>query len=198
MKGQNGVQRSIAIGVSVRCRETRTQRLARCLSIFPTELGWMGLVGHDLTVDSLTIGHRSESAVRKALPAACRGLSNEDWSPTLRDRLERYARGESISFADVVCDSSHGTEFQRRVLQVTQSLPYGATVTYGQLAELAGRPGAARAVGTTMAQNRIPLIVPCHRVVASGGKLGGYSAAQGISLKKRLLDMEAVATAHKR
>ena len=169
------------------------RRLKWSLSLFPTELGWMGLVGLNGKVEVLTIGHRSEAAVRKALPPDYRKLHSEDWSPDLRDLLERYARGEAVSLADVACDSSHCTDFQKRILQVTQSLPYGSTVTYGQLAELAGRPGAARAVGTTMACNRIPLIIPCHRVVASGGKLGGYSAAQGVSLKKRLLEMEAAA-----
>lgn len=163
------------------------------LSIFPTELGWMGLVGHGSAVEYLSIGHTSEAAVRTALPLEYRDLNSEDWSPALRELLERYARGESVSFAEVTCTSVSRTEFQKRVLAVTQSLPYGATVTYGQLAELAGRPGAARAVGTTMARNRVPLIVPCHRVIGSGGKLGGYSAAQGLAFKKRLLDMEASA-----
>ena len=188
MKGQNGVQTSTGV----------SGRKLWSLAIFPTELGWMGLVGRGQTVEFLSIGHRSAAAARQALPPAFSGLEIEDWSPALRERLERYARGEAVSFADVACASAHCTEFQRRVLQVTQSLPYGATVTYGQLAELAGRPGAARAAGTTMASNRIPLIIPCHRVVASGGKLGGYSAAQGVSLKKRLLDMEASATSRKR
>jgi methylated-DNA-[protein]-cysteine S-methyltransferase len=181
MKGQNGVR--------------NRQRLKWSLSLFATELGWMGLVGLNGKVAYLRIGSRSESAIRRAMPPSYQRLDNEDWSPDVRRRLERYARGEPVSFADVSCDSSQCTDFQKRVLEVTQSLPYGTTVTYGQLAELAGRPGAARAVGTTMAQNCIPLIIPCHRVVASGGKLGGYSAAQGVSLKKRLLEMEAAATA---
>jgi methylated-DNA-[protein]-cysteine S-methyltransferase len=173
------------------------RRLTWSLCVFPTDLGWMGLGGLNGKVEFLTIGRRSGPAARKAMPSDYQGLSGEDWWPDLRERLERYARGELVSLADVACSSSHCTDFQKRVLQVTQSLPYGSTVTYGQLAELAGRAGAARAVGTTMACNRIPLIIPCHRVVASGGKLGGYSAPQGVALKKRLLEMEAAVTARK-
>ena len=76
-------------------------------------------------------------------------------------------------------------------LTVRAEVPYGETVTYGELAELAGRPGAARAVGTAMARNPVPFFVPCHRVVAAGG-IGGYGGgAQGVALKRALLDLEA-------
>ncbi len=70
-------------------------------------------------------------------------------------------------------------------------IPWGQTRSYAQLAAVAGRPGAARAVGSVMAKNRVPLVVPCHRVIASSGQLGGYSAPQGLSLKRRLLAMES-------
>ena len=71
-----------------------------------------------------------------------------------------------------------------------RKIPYGKTLSYGQLAAKAGRPGAARAVGNHMAGNRTPIIVPCHRVLPSGGGLGGFSAAGGVALKRRLLEME--------
>ncbi len=67
---------------------------------------------------------------------------------------------------------------------------YGETVSYGELAERSGSPRAARAVGTVMATNRIPLILPCHRVLGSAGRIGGFSAPQGIDLKRRMLDLE--------
>lgn len=102
-----------------------------------------------------------------------------------------YAAGIRIDFADVTTDLSHGTPFQQRIWEACQRIPYGEVVTYGELARLAGRPGAARAVGTAMSQNRIPLIIPCHRVVSAGNKIGGFTSPQGISLKKRLLDLEA-------
>ena len=68
-------------------------------------------------------------------------------------------------------------------------IPYGATQTYGELALRIGKPGASRAVGTAWGRNPVPVLVPCHRVVASGGKLGGFSA--GLSRKRTLLNLEA-------
>ena len=84
------------------------------------------------------------------------------------------------------------SDFQRHVLATVRAeVPYGETATYGEVAELAGRPGAARAVGTAMARNPVPFFVPCHRVVAAGG-IGGYGGgAQGVALKRALLDLEA-------
>ena len=80
-----------------------------------------------------------------------------------------------------------GTEFQQAVWEAIQDIPYGQTLSYGKIAEAIGHPGAFRAVGTACGGNRIPIIIPCHRVVASNG-LGGY--AGGLVLKKRLLDLE--------
>lgn len=102
-----------------------------------------------------------------------------------------YATGIRIDFSEVSTDLTHGTPFQQRIWQACQRIPYGEVVTYGELARLAGRPGAARAVGTAMSQNRIPLIIPCHRVISAGHKIGGFTSPQGIQLKKRLLDLEA-------
>jgi len=79
--------------------------------------------------------------------------------------------------------------FQKRVIVACREILYGSTVTYGGLAELAGSPGAARAVGSTMRTNRFPIIVPCHRVVGADS-LGGFSASRGVETKKRLLNME--------
>ena len=78
--------------------------------------------------------------------------------------------------------------FHAKVLRVLVRTPYGRTVTYGDLAFRAGRPHGARAVGQAMARNPVPLVIPCHRVVASGGGLGGYGG--GLDLKRRLLDLE--------
>jgi methylated-DNA-[protein]-cysteine S-methyltransferase len=108
------------------------------------------------------------------------------------DRLERYAAGEKVSFADVSLDLSHLTSFQQRVVRACRKIGRGKTKTYGDLAAAVGAPGAARAVGSVMAKNRLPIIVPCHRVVASGGSLGGFSAPTGLTLKQRMLALEGI------
>ncbi len=118
-------------------------------------------------------------------------LCEDDWNADVRRRLERYCIGETVDFDDLPLDLPPGTEFQRRVLQVTRRIPYGKTMSYGTLASKAGYPRAARAVGSVMSANRFPIIVPCHRVVAAGGKAGGYTSPQGVSLKLQLLALEA-------
>jgi methylated-DNA-[protein]-cysteine S-methyltransferase len=106
----------------------------------------------------------------------------------LADLFRRYFAGERVAFDDVDVDLSWGTEFQVALAQALRDVPYGETVTYGELAALAGRPNAQRAAGSFCAGNRFPLIVPCHRVVAAGG-LGGYGSLGG-EYKRRLLELE--------
>ena len=75
-----------------------------------------------------------------------------------------------------------------------RDIRFGQTVSYGRLAEMAGKPGAARAVGRALAKNPLPLIIPCHRVICANGKIGGFSAPGGVTLKKRLLQLEQEAS----
>lgn len=98
-----------------------------------------------------------------------------------------YFRGELESFS--VKLSQNGTQFQKSVWSALLEIPYGEVVTYGELARAIGRPRASRAVGGANGKNKIPIIVPCHRVVASGG-LGGYSGAGGVATKAWLLNFE--------
>ena len=106
----------------------------------------------------------------------------------LADRVRRYFAGERVGFDDVELDLSWGTDFQIALAETLRAVPYGETVTYAELAALAGRPNAQRAAGTFCAGNRFPLVVPCHRVVAAGG-LGGYGSLGG-EYKRRLLELE--------
>ena len=116
---------------------------------------------------------------------------NGSWTASLKDRLDAYAEGQADDFADVRVWSEHWTPFQRRVLDCCRRIPYGQTQSYAELAIAAGSPGAARAVGRTMATNPIPLVIPCHRVVGSGGDLCGFSAFGGLDAKRRLLALGA-------
>lgn len=167
------------------------------LSIFPTNLGWFGLLGRDQRLVSVFIGHVSENEVRRIAEreAASADLAappvDRDWHPELRRRLEQYALGGRVEFNDIDVALPGLSEFQQRVIKATRRIRYGQTLSYGELAEKAGYPRAARGVGTVMSSNRFPIVIPCHRVVAAGGKPGGYSSPHGISLKLRLLALEA-------
>jgi methylated-DNA-[protein]-cysteine S-methyltransferase len=109
--------------------------------------------------------------------------------------LREYAIGRRRRFT--VPLAAQGSPFDRQVWEALRSIPYGATRTYAEVAKMIGKPGAARAVGAANGRNPIPIIVPCHRVIAAGGRLGGYGG--GLDLKRALLDLEsgrAVAPAH--
>ena len=105
---------------------------------------------------------------------------------TLRRELRRFLRGERRRLA-VPLDLGRVTEFQRRVLQATARVPAGTLVSYGDIARRIGQPGAARAVGQALGANPIPIVIPCHRVVASAG-IGGFTG--GLHLKRALLALE--------
>ncbi len=105
-------------------------------------------------------------------------------------RIQRHLIGECDDMRDVSVDFSGFTPFTRKVYRSLRNVKPGEVVTYGELARLAGAPRAARAVGRAMATNPIPLIIPCHRVLPADGSLGGFSAAEGPSLKARLLKIE--------
>jgi methylated-DNA-[protein]-cysteine S-methyltransferase len=129
-----------------------------------------------------------EILVHSELPCD-RGLSPQGTVPCgLAQRLRAYFRGARDEFTDVEVDLEGATEFQRAVTAALRAVPYGETVTYGELAALAGHPGAQRAAGTFCAHNRFGIVVPCHRVVAAGG-LGSYGSL-GVSYKRRLLELE--------
>jgi methylated-DNA-[protein]-cysteine S-methyltransferase len=106
----------------------------------------------------------------------------------LAERFRRYFEGVPDDFADVEVDLTGSTPFQRAVTAALRAVPYGETVTYGELAALAGHPNAQRAAGTFCAGNRFAIVVPCHRVVAAGG-LGSYGSL-GLEYKRRLLALE--------
>jgi methylated-DNA-[protein]-cysteine S-methyltransferase len=113
-----------------------------------------------------------------------------DFAPEVERRLRRLLVGEPEAFEGIELDLSWCTPFQRAAIETLRQVPRGEVVTYGELAALAGYPGAARAVGSACATNRFWLLVPCHRVVAAAG-LGGYGSS-GPGLKRRLLELEGV------
>jgi methylated-DNA-[protein]-cysteine S-methyltransferase len=161
------------------------------VTAFETSLGWMAVAWTERGLARFTMGHPSAQAALVA--AGGRAVSSAE-APQMVcevvDRLQAYAAGQPVTFDDLKLDLSHLTAFQQRIVQHCRKIPRGKTLSYGELAAKAGSPGAARAVGSVMAKNRFPIVVPCHRVVGSGGGLGGFSAPEGLTLKTRMLQLE--------
>jgi O-6-methylguanine DNA methyltransferase len=127
-----------------------------------------------------------ETLVNHELPRA--GEAERLADHPLAARIQAYFSGKRVTFDDIELDLGWATEFQAAVAVALRGVPYGETVTYGELAALAGHPNAQRAAGSFCAQNRFPLFVPCHRVVSAGG-LGSYGSL-GLDYKRRLLELE--------
>ncbi len=163
------------------------------LIVFASELGWMALRMKGAAVCQLSFGHASAAAATEAIaPGQTAGQKLSAQARKVVARLQRYAEGVPVDFRDLQIDSGVATEFRARVLKACREIPYGKTVAYGELAAAALSPGAGQAVGRFMSGNRVPIIIPCHCVVRSGGNIGLYSAAGGSAMKRRLLKMEAV------
>ncbi len=138
-----------------------------------------------------TVEGSDEGITRIFMPHETAPRSSPRMDPTVEragDQLEEYLRGRRTTF-DVPFGEVPATDFQRQVWRVLMTLPYGTVATYARVAELAGRPRAARAVGNANHANPWPVIVPCHRVVASTG-LGGYGGGEDV--KRFLLALEGV------
>ena len=106
------------------------------------------------------------------------------------DRIVTLLRGEATDLTQIVLDMEGVPAFQRRVYELARAIPSGATLSYGELATRLGSPGAARAVGQALGKNPFAIVVPCHRVLAAGGKIGGFSASGGVDTKARMLRIE--------
>jgi methylated-DNA-[protein]-cysteine S-methyltransferase len=116
----------------------------------------------------------------------------EDCDEEVAIEIDEYFRGRRRRFTMPVDLSAVDVPFPRAVYETLQrDVCFGETVSYGELAEMAGRPGAARAVGNAMSRNPVPIVVPCHRVVAAGGRIGGYGLS-GVATKRFLLALEGV------
>src|SRR5262245_21579330 len=187
-----------------RARSTSITLEPTCITTFQTELNWMAIAWREDTLLANMFGYPSRRLAELALAripgmpqsfcrVAAEGQAEDvpQWAASLIARLKLFAAGEKVDFADVPLSLEHLTTFGTRVIAACRSIPWGKTKSYGELAAECGSPGAARAVGSVMAKNRYPLIVPCHRVLAAGGDLGGYSAPDGLAMKRRLLTIES-------
>jgi methylated-DNA-[protein]-cysteine S-methyltransferase len=171
------------------------QRAHRYL-VFETAGGFCGIAwnGVGITRFQLPAGYAevTEGHLRRRLPGAEPGTS----TPQIVDAVvavSRYFDGEQIDFSVFQLDLDEQGEYLRRIYVAARRVCWGRTTTYGTLAkELGLSPEGARDVGQAMAHNPVPLIIPCHRVLAAGGHLGGFSAPGGSATKVRMLQLEGV------
>ena len=167
-------------------------------ALFDTAFGVCGIAWSDRGVVRLVLPEATfedtETRLRRQARVDVR-VKPPGWVATVVGAVQRYFAGEDVDFSPVRLDLSAEPEFERRVYDALRRIGWGNTTTYGALAERAGSPGAARAVGRAMARNPVPVIVPCHRVLAAGGAVGGFSAHGGIATKQRMLALERVTLA---
>lgn len=154
----------------------------------PTDWGAISITLSDKGISSLDLP--SDTSLNVADDNTSEIINDRALYDNAVSLLKDYFSGSHVDLSNIKVDLSVRTPFFRDICRATQSIPYGELRTYGQLAEMIGRKGAARAVGRVMAANPLPIIIPCHRVVASDGSLTGYSASGGLETKKRLLVME--------
>lgn len=169
-------------------------------TLFDTELGKCGIAWKEpgrSNEDPLVIGFQLPEATAQLTEAriAGRWKANRTGAIPARiseiiKRVKLHFKGEAQDFRDIELDLDGTGRFAKQVYDAARAIPSGRTMTYGQLAEAAGCSGAARAVGQAMSKNPIPLIIPCHRVLASGSKPGGFSAHGGLATKTKMLEIE--------
>lgn len=159
-------------------------------SIFKTKFGWMGIAGNNdgLVAIILPLPKKEESvALLKKRINKTNLVRNEEYFEAVKTSLINYLKGKKVVF-DYPIDIISATNFEKKVWQVTQSIPYGEVRTYQFIAYEVGSPKAFRAVGQALKKNPLPIIIPCHRVIQSNGQLGGFLG--GRDLKKNLLAIE--------
>jgi O-6-methylguanine DNA methyltransferase len=165
----------------------------RGFALFDTAIGACGIAWSDGGIVSVQLPERSEGATRARLARKCAGaresLPPHDVQRAI-DAISSLLDGEPSDLSFIRLDVEGIPEFHRRVYDVARTIPPGATLSYGDIASRLGDPGSARAVGQALGRNPFVLVVPCHRVVAAGGKTGGFSANGGTATKLTLLAIE--------
>jgi methylated-DNA-[protein]-cysteine S-methyltransferase len=164
--------------------------------IFETANGFCGIAWNDAGITRVQLPARSAEAAERLMlrraPGTEPGMPTSVVSEAVA-AVKRYFERNETDFSHLKLDLSGQDEFFKRIYAAARRVKWGQTTTYGTLAkELGGGPEMARDVGEAMAKNPVPLIIPCHRVLAAGGKIGGFSAPGGAAAKMRMLSLEGV------
>ncbi|MEU7785831.1 methylated-DNA--[protein]-cysteine S-methyltransferase [Amycolatopsis sp. NPDC049159] len=162
-------------------------------TVFDTAIGVCGLAWRDDVVVGTSLPEGSGARTRAWLLRRFPDAVEEPPPAAVRaavDGIVALLGGARPDLASVALDLASVPEFHRRAYEVARTIPPGRTLTYGDIAHRLGQPGSAQAVGQAMGHNPFPIIVPCHRVLAAGGKDGGFSARGGVGTKRRMLVIE--------
>ncbi|HVT55504.1 MAG TPA: methylated-DNA--[protein]-cysteine S-methyltransferase [Xanthobacteraceae bacterium] len=168
--------------------------MAQHFAIFDTPIGACGIVWNDFGIVGVQLPEATEGRTRSRLLKRFREARETEPSPKIAATIRQIVAllsGECADFSDTKLDVRNLPDFNRRVYGITSTIPAGSVMTYGEIAaQLGEEPQVAREVGKALGENPIPLIIPCHRVLAANGKPGGYSGSGGVKTKLRLLTIE--------
>lgn len=156
-----------------------------------TNMGWVGILSSEKGLCKTTLPQTSAQKAQQMLGNLNDAIRAPHSFDSLIQRFQIYFGGRRVTFPDQL-DLSGTNTFQRKVWEITRIIPYGETRSYTWVAEQIGQPRAMRAVGQALGKNPLPIIIPCHRVIASNGELGGFGG--GVEMKRRLLSLEGAIT----
>lgn len=166
--------------------------------LFDTALGYCGIAWlekeHSTAICYFQLPEASPESTEAKLVKFCGGQKASP-PPEITEVIQRVCRhfaGETQDFQNIAVDVAEAGAFAQQVYSAARSIPAGQTKTYGEIAKQLNRPKSARAVGQALGRNPVALIIPCHRVLAAGGKPGGFSAHDGVNMKARMLAIEGV------
>ncbi len=167
---------------------------AASFCLFQTPIGPCGVAWRGGRIAGVQLPEADEAATRSRLARRFSAAVEAEPEPAVRaavDAIVGLLEGEARDFADLDLDMDAVAEFDRCVYRVARDIPVGETLTYGEVAQRCGQPGAAQAVGRALGRNPFPIVVPCHRVLAARGRIGGFSANGGVGTKRRILAIES-------
>jgi len=163
-------------------------------ALFDTAIGQCGVAWNDRGLVGVQLPEAGEAETRERMFQRFPAAAELSPPPSIRqaiDGITALLLGEPRDLSTVALDMEGVAAFHRRVYDAARAIPPGKTMAYGEIAARIGAPGAARAVGQALGRNPFPIVVPCHRVLAAGGKVGGFSAHGGTATKRRMLAIEA-------
>ena len=171
----------------------RRSMSALAFAVFETAIGACAIVWNPRGIAGVQLPEANAAATRSRVVRRFSAARETVPPPEVQNAIDGIVallRGERRDLSDIALDLETLPAFNRKVYDIARAIPPGATLTYGEVAERLGDKLLARAVGQALGENPIPLIVPCHRVLAAGGKSGGFSASGGVVTKLRLLTIE--------